>query len=725
MAELSSSGIHQLGSDEYRLIKQRAGEFTLHLVKAILQTGTYSSDHPLARAATGDMYTLFREMTAQAHELTYVLLSTVDDKGVMLDGLLPEPIEVSKTFRGMMGDHFVAKFHDYFLRNRIAAFTIKREIERPEFEAFLDIWTRWSSQAQSAGAGTSVVKGLSDELARVGLLRVTVVGMDEMVGAVRHLNWIVKLALSRLRKDIARLPMLRDVAPDVIRQLKVQAIQDIVRPITKTELHRDLLLNADLVSEGTSIINDIEIEEAILEAIPSKATLELVRVLMDLVSELAKPNPRVGMAGREPRNLLEVTKRITHKALRRISSMDLPEIRGLLQAAFMSDLIPFDELPSYIQRHIRAGQTTDRFLLQADAYLKDFDGCRDAKAYLKYLNVLLIVLPELGARKEVRNVSRIFEVLGRHHADQSPPFVGRSRFIDETLGHLDSGRFQDALILMAATTPKEEREPLEKGVAMFDIGVVPGLVRFLAATEDVSARKAVCSMLERIGQPAASFLNDELRAHRHQWFTVRNLISVLGAIGDGTCVPTLGQYCGHPHPRVREECVLVLSKLMGHDAEKLLLPFLDDKDETVVRRTVLVLAGIHCTNGEYLRRLDEALALRHRDEEEPQELLQVACLRALMEYEKIYLPDEPDFEALLLEIVSPQNWRRLLPGRLGLRQKSENVIQVSVEALGAIGRSRSQKTLQDMVDKASAPLRPYVAAAVARIQHRLAGGGPA
>ncbi len=718
-----ASGLLQTTGEDQRLVKQRAGEFTLYLVKAILQTGTYSADHPLAKAATSDMYTMFRDLTIQASELTYVLLSAVDDKGVMLDGLLAEPIEVGKTFRGVMGDHFVAKFHEYFLRNRIAAFTIKREIEKPEFDAFVDIWTRYSSRSVAGAAASSeLVSALSEALTRQGILHVTVVGMDEMVGAVRHLNWAVKIALSRLRKDIARLPMLKDVASDVVRQLKVQAIQDIVRPITKIDLLRDLLLNADLVSEGMTVAADLEIEDILLGAIPPRQAIEMTRQLMDIVAELAKPVPRLNMAGRDPRSITDAARRVTRKALQRIGATDLPEVGPMLQTAYEAELIPFEEMPAFVQRQVRAGQTTDRFLQHEDAYLKDFDACADPKSYLKYLNVLLIVLPELTARKEMRVVAKVFEILSRHRADPVPPFLGRNRFLDETLAHLDSGRFQDQLITMAATTPKEDREALEKGVAMFGTGVVPGLVRFLGASDDVSARKAVCSILERVGSDAAPFLIDELRAHRHQWYTVRNLLDVLETIGDESAVPTIQQYFGHPHARVREACVMVVSKLLGHDAEKMLLPFLDDADETVVRRAVLVLAAVHCTQAEYLDRLKEILRVRHRHEDEPQELLQVAALRALLEYEKIYLPDEPDFEAVLLDIVTPPKWQAMMPGRLGIRRKIDTVVQVAVEALGAIGRSRAQNALLALVEETGEGLKPYMVASIARIHQRLGGG---
>jgi hypothetical protein len=64
----------------------------------------------------------------------------------------------------------------------------------------------------------------------------------------------------------------------------------------------------------------------------------------------------------------------------------------------------------------------------------------------------------------------------------------------------------------------------------------------------------------------------------------------------------------------------------------------------------------------------------------------------------------------------------MLPGRLGLRAKSETVVQVAIEALGAIGRSRAEAALLGMVESVSEGLRPYVVSTVARIHGRLGGG---
>ncbi|NOZ02834.1 MAG: hypothetical protein GXP54_13250, partial [Deltaproteobacteria bacterium] len=192
MDQLTESGTWEIDGEQIRTIRKQAGVFTFNLVKALLQTGYYSADHPLAKAAAADIFSQFREVSRKTFDVTYVLVSTVDERGVMIDGLTPDPIEVARVFRGVMGDHFVAKFHEHFVRNRIAAFTIKRNINETEFEKFMGIWVSWA--ALSASGKVSSADQMSDQLNREGLLSVTVLGMDDIPGARRHLPWSVKVA---------------------------------------------------------------------------------------------------------------------------------------------------------------------------------------------------------------------------------------------------------------------------------------------------------------------------------------------------------------------------------------------------------------------------------------------------------------------------------------------------------------------------------------------------
>lgn len=703
-----------------RSISQQAGDFTLNLVKSILQTGVYSADHPLAKAANADMYDGFKRLMRHGHELSYILLSRVDERGVMIDGLLNEPIEVAKTFRGIMGDHFVTKFHDYFIRNRIASFTIKGEIERPEFEAFLSAWVAWSTTSRDEA---SSAEDFSTELTNLGILRVTVVSMDEIIGSSRHLSWPTKVALSRLRKDISRLPLLQNLPSDVVADLKAQATRDVIRPIRKIDILRDIVLNADMVTDGMSTVTSLEIEDNLIAVIPIDTIFELSQRVMELLTELQNPHPKLNIIGRDIARFEEDVQRVLRKSLIKLGSSDRKEVRTFLQECHNKALIRFEELPQYVQRRIRSAETTDRFLRSPDSYIEDFGKCSDPKSYLKYLNVFVLVLPELVNRKNYQAVGLIFGILHRHANEQVPPFLGRSRFIGETLEHLESGGFLDAFIEMVAQTPKEFREDLESGVAMFGSAVMPGLVRLLAGVDEPSIRHAVCSMMAKVGEPGVPYLVDELRSHRHEWFTVRNLINILGQQKAAGAVTAINQYCAHPHGRVREECVAALCEILGPDSENEMLHFLSDKEDAVVRRTIHQLAKMHSTNQRFLDLLNDIIRPRYRNEDEPGEILQLTCLRSLRAYDRIMLPDKPDFEFTLLEIVHPSRMKSLLPGRLGVRPKSDAVVTLAIEALGARGGSKVEPVLKAISGSSSINPEHVQAAksALARLGKRRAG----
>ena len=74
-------------------------------------------------------------------------------------------------------------------------------------------------------------------------------------------------------------------------------------------------------------------------------------------------------------------------------------------------------------------------------------------------------------------------------------------------------------------------------------------------------------------------------------------------------------------------------------------------------------------------------------------------LRALMAYEGRPLPETPDIEKDLLEIVHPPRLKTLLPGRLGLRAKSDEVQGLAVDVLGSIGGLRSVPVLLHLAEE--------------------------
>ncbi|NOZ02890.1 MAG: HEAT repeat domain-containing protein [Deltaproteobacteria bacterium] len=706
------------GDDRFNALRERAGEFTLNLVKALLQTGYYSSDHPLAKVAAKELHNQFQELTREAFEVSYVLLSSTDDRGIMVDGLTEEAVEVSRFLTGTMGDHFSRKFHDYFLRNKIASLTIKRGITEKEFSAFMDLWVTWAARV-GAAERTSAVTMMSDELTRAGILAVTVVGMSDVPGSVRQLPWPVKVSLGRLRTDLMRLPELRKVRPEALKQLKAQAVSDVVRAMSKPGFTRDLLLNSDLAGEGLAAFSRGEIENSMVSAIPPRALLPLLNEMMELRNVLERGDLNLSLPGRDIIEYRETVNRVVGKVLQRVAAQpDLPpQANDVLLKSYNAGLIEQDDLPSALRRRLKAFELADRFMRSPEMYLKDFAQCAGPKSYIKYLNVLSLIIPALIERKEVKELSSILDIMHRHMNEDAPPFVGRKRFLEETLIVIERSGAVEGLIDLAVSTPKDERQVLENGVAMFGDRAVGSLVRILSTSEDVSERKAACSMLELIGEAGQESLIKELDSHSHPWFAVRNIIGILGELRLRKALDSIRHYRSHPHPRVREECVNAIGLILDEAGEKDLLSFLRDKDQAVVRRAIHFLATMHSCESGFLKVLNETIKLRSRNEEEPDQIAQSTCLAALAMYQNAPLPASPNFESTLAEIIHPPKVKTMLPGRMGIRKKPPELVVLAIRALGSIGSSRSLSLLSDL-SKESDEIRRAAADAIEQITNR-------
>ena len=79
----------------------------------------------------------------------------------------------------------------------------------------------------------------------------------------------------------------------------------------------------------------------------------------------------------------------------------------------------------------------------------------------------------------------------------------------------------------------------------------------LAEERDRQVRARMCQVLAKVGMPAVPILLDWLEDPR--WFLVRNVVHVLGKIGDEAVFGPVVLLLGHPHARVRIEAVRALA----------------------------------------------------------------------------------------------------------------------------------------------------------------------
>jgi len=108
---------------------------------------------------------------------------------------------------------------------------------------------------------------------------------------------------------------------------------------------------------------------------------------------------------------------------------------------------------------------------------------------------------------------------------------------------------------------------------------IPPVVHMLRDLKDFPARRMVCEVLTEKGKDHLELLEEGISDSR--WYVVRNVVSVLGAIGSEKGIRFLKQIIHHPDLRVRREVVTSLFKIPGSEAGVLLSSFLEDEDKRI------------------------------------------------------------------------------------------------------------------------------------------------
>jgi HEAT repeat protein len=110
------------------------------------------------------------------------------------------------------------------------------------------------------------------------------------------------------------------------------------------------------------------------------------------------------------------------------------------------------------------------------------------------------------------------------------------------------------------------------------------LIDRLAEEDDRGNRARLVALLKEMGR--GSSLPFTARLADPRWFLVRNVVHILGEIGDTAVVPALRDVAKHPDARVRKELVRTLMRLGSPDCESMIIESLGDADRGVQEAAV-------------------------------------------------------------------------------------------------------------------------------------------
>lgn len=113
-------------------------------------------------------------------------------------------------------------------------------------------------------------------------------------------------------------------------------------------------------------------------------------------------------------------------------------------------------------------------------------------------------------------------------------------------------------------------------MVLFQKEVIPSAIVLLNTVKGMKTRRVLCDVLGEMGKMDVDVIIDHLEGQ--SWFLLRNLIYVLGKIGDKSVIPHLSKYINHEELKVRKEVLHVLDMMQGSEAADLLIQFIADSD---------------------------------------------------------------------------------------------------------------------------------------------------
>jgi HEAT repeat protein len=106
---------------------------------------------------------------------------------------------------------------------------------------------------------------------------------------------------------------------------------------------------------------------------------------------------------------------------------------------------------------------------------------------------------------------------------------------------------------------------------------VPHLIDALGKLEYFSSRRAVCKALELLAVDNINILGASVNDSR--WYVVRNIVMILGHIGNQRAIEYFKKTIKHPDIRVRKETLAAITKIGGETGVEYLLLALKDESE--------------------------------------------------------------------------------------------------------------------------------------------------
>ena len=187
--------------------------------------------------------------------------------------------------------------------------------------------------------------------------------------------------------------------------------------------------------------------------------------------------------------------------------------------------------------------------------------------------------PEFILQGQYISTEEALEVFARHLDPATGKSVEQRQVAREILLRFCNQHTLREVVRNLAGKPRTQIDAATRIFQSLGPMAIPALLEALSQETSRPVRLHLVRMLSAMGDAALPEIQKHLRDQR--WFFVRNLVWIIGEIGDPRFARYLGLIADHEDLRVRREVIKALAKLGGAKAAEILVGALSDTDEEI------------------------------------------------------------------------------------------------------------------------------------------------
>ena len=720
----SEDRVKRVFSTEERVRIEPVAGFILNLVKAMLRSGYYAPDHPGSQDAKKGIYTEFKEAISDRPDITLLNQEDRENSDVLISGILEEQVSLGGLIGSEQSAVFIPRFKEYFQRKSLVSFSLKRDLTLENFEDFVDIM---SDPKVDRGGHGEVGTLLTDALVEKGITEVSTVFMDDMIILELKLPWRVEMAIQRLAKDLKVLPLFKDKGEEEIQEMKVNIVQDIIRPLREPYMLKDIVVNCHIIARHVDVIDAEDLEQIIVKSFP----LEILMPTSGYVfEELTRIKEELGKKpGHEAlTNRFEGVKRILKWVSERVVVEGVGGSEKFFEQLYFHEILSFDELPEEVKDNVNTLRLVKDFNKNSPYYMEKLNEAKTDNDLLLLLRFFRRILPDLLENGEYKLLSLItrsvqgkFELHPEFKTGNPGPLTNPTTFIWEDSVDLLEMRFEGA--------EREARAQVLDIVEMLGPSGVEILINVLMQSQHRFVRKTAVGALVKMGAPALVAVRNILRERSNPWYLHRNALAIISRLGGGKEVELVSQFLRHSNPRIREEALSSLSSMEGPAVEPRLIRALRDPDIMVRRTAVECIGRFPIKSRRVVNALVEIIHMEGTMSPEVKNAitgLKAEAINTLALIGNVAISDDKMVEDLLIDILIPdKKWLQKLSKKVksatGKEDIDYTIETAALKALWMIGTKRVMPQLKGLAQKGDRALASKAREAFTQIRMREEG----